>query len=103
MNDNKGEDKDKSKNVIKLIAKEDKPHKISSQERKDDVVSYLLELAAKIDEGELPADRAVLLFYEMDEDEDGFSFSPRTVGIYNSEAVTLCELAKEIFIREMLG
>ena len=102
-NDNSDKDEPKCNNVISLVPREDSPKELDNQEKKDEVVNYLLELAARIEDGEIPADRAVLLFYEMDEDEDGFRFSPRTVGISNSESITLCELAKEIFIREMLG
>lgn len=91
-------------NVINLSNKEpfENSDNLSSEEKKDKVIDYLKEMIAKIETDELPADQAVLIFYKKDEDGSGFQFSPRTVGINNSYAITLLELSKEIFIREML-
>lgn len=99
---NKNKDKSKSDNVFKLVPHEDNPDKLSSQQKRDELVDYLIELAALIDSGEVPADRAVLFFYKNDEDGSGFQFSPRTIGMSNTQAIFLCELGKNIFINEML-
>jgi len=87
-------------NVINLVPQKDDPDKMSSQQKRDEVVDYLIELAVKVEEGELPADQSVLIFYKRDEDDSGFQFSPRTVGLSNLQAISMCELAKDIFMRE---
>lgn len=66
---------------------------------KEEVIAMLHEAIDRLESGELEFDRALLLFLEPD--PDSFIVRFMNAGMRMSECISLCEIAKVIFLRQM--